>query len=63
MDAGEGSDNQDGRGDRTLPDEQQIRLGRARIARSDDPLGDRSGLSGGLIGASLLHAPEDDPGS
>ena len=63
MDAGEGSDNQDGRGDRTPPDERQIRLGRARIARGDDPLGDQSGLSGGLIGASSPRAPENDPGS
>ena len=63
MDAGEGSDNQDGRGDRTPPDEQQIRLGRARIARSGDPLGDQSGLSGGLIGASPPRAPANDPGA
>lgn len=63
MDAGEGSDNQDARGDRTPPDEQQIRLGRARIARSDDPLGDHSGLSGGLIGASPPRVPGNDPSS
>jgi len=63
VDAGEGSDNQDGRGDRTPPDEQQIRLGRARIARGDDLLGDQSGLSGGLIGASPPRAQENDPGS
>lgn len=63
MDAGEGSDNQDGRGDRTPPDEQQIRLGRARIAQSGDSLGEQSGLSGGWIGASPPRAPEDDSGS
>ncbi len=63
MDAGEGSDNQDDRGDRTPPDEEQMRLGRARIARSDDPLGDQSGLSGGLIGSSSPRAPANDPGS
>jgi LysM domain len=63
VDAGEGSDNQDGRGDRTPPDEQQIRLGRARIAQSGDSLGERSGLSGGWIGASPTRAPENDPGS
>ena len=63
MDAGEGSDNQDGRGDRTPPDEQQIRLGRARIAQSGDSLGEQSGLSGGWIGASPPRAPENDPGS
>ena len=66
MDAGEGSDNQDGRGGRTPPDEsdeQQMRLGRARIARSGEPLGGQSGLSGGLIGASPSREPEYDPGS
>lgn len=63
MDAGEGSDKQDARGDRTPPDEQQMRLGRARIARSGDPLVDQSGLSGGLIGASPPRAPGSDPGS
>jgi hypothetical protein len=63
VDAGGGSDNQDGRGDRTPPDEQQIRLGRARIAQSGDSLGEQSGSSGGWIGASPPRAPENDPGS
>jgi len=63
VDAGGGSDNQDDRGDRTPPDEQQIRLGRARIAKSGDSLGEQSGLSDGWIGASPPRAPENDPGS
>jgi hypothetical protein len=66
VDAGEGSDNQDDRGGKTPPDEsdeQQMRLGRARIARSGELLGGQSGLSGGLIGASPSREPEYDPGS
>lgn len=63
MDAGGGSDNQDGRGDRMPPDEQEMRLGRARLARSGDPLGDQSGLSDGMIGGSSPRDTENDPGS
>lgn len=59
MDAGDGSDNQDGSGG-TPPDERQIRLGRARIARSGDQIGDQSGFSGDLIGAS---SPRDSGSS
>jgi hypothetical protein len=61
VDAGGGPDNQDDRGDGMPTDEQQIRLGRARIARGDDPLGDQNGISGGLIGANSPRARENDP--
>lgn len=37
MESGEGSDNQDGRGGRTPPDEQEMRIGRSRVARGFDP--------------------------
>ena len=61
MDAGGGSDNQDGRGDRLPPDEEQMRLGRARLARGGDPLDIQSGLSDGLIGGSSPRETENDP--
>lgn len=51
MEAGEGSERTDGTGGRTPPDEEQMRLGRARVARglpSDG--GDEAGISGDLIG-------------
>ena len=54
MDAGGGSEDQDGRGDRLPPDEEQMRLGRARLARGGDPLDIQSGLSDGLIEAARL---------
>jgi LysM domain len=62
VDAGGGSDNQDRGSGRTPPDEQQIRLGRARIARSGEPLDDQSGLSGGLIGGSSSQDLEQASG-
>ena len=51
MEAGEGSERKDGMGGRTPPDEEQMRLGRARVARGL-PLdeGDEAGMSGALIG-------------
>ena len=56
MESGGGSNNQDGRGSRTPPDEQQMRIGRSRVARGFDPLADDNataapGASSGLIGA------------
>lgn len=63
VDAGGGSDNQDRGGGRTPPDEQQIRLGRARMARSAESLDDQLGLSGGLIGASSTPDLESTLGS
>jgi hypothetical protein len=63
VDAGGGSDNQDGRGDRMPPDEEQMRLGRARLARGGDPLGDQTGLSDGLIGGSAPRERENVTGS
>ena len=53
MESGGGSSNQDERGGRTPPDEQQMRIGRSRVARGFDPSAD-DGLAGpggpGLIG-------------
>ncbi len=59
MDADGGSNNPNGRGGTTPPDEQQIRLGRARIARGGNLLGDQSGL----IGASTADDSGSDSGS
>lgn len=61
MESAGGSDNQDGRGDRTPPDEQQMRIGRSRVARGFDPTDDArrldlAGSSSGLIGATF---PQD----
>lgn len=59
MESGGGSDNQDGRGSRTPPDEQQMRIGRSRVARGFDPsadLGPQAG-PGGLIGSEANDAP------
>lgn len=61
MESGGGSNNQDGRGSRTPPDEQQMRIGRSRVARGFDPLVDENataapGASSELIGAR----PGDD---
>ncbi len=55
MESGEGSNNKDVGGGRTPPDEQQMRIGRARVARgmdSDDEPGVLGGIdaSSGLIG-------------
>lgn len=63
MQEGGGSNTQDGRGDRTPPDEEQIRLGRSRMARGFDPTDEERPLDGtaspgGLIGGS---APADQP--
>ncbi len=56
MESGGGSNSKDVGGDRTPPDEQQMRIGRARVARGMDPDDDPgvlggSGAPGGLIGA------------
>jgi hypothetical protein len=51
VEAGEGSERKDGTGGRTPPDEEQMRLGRARVARGLPPDGgDDAGISGDLIG-------------
>ena len=51
MEAGEGSERRDGMGGRTPPDEERMRLGRARVARGLPPdQGDEAGISGELIG-------------
>jgi hypothetical protein len=52
VEAGEGSEGRDGQGGRTPPDEEQMRLGRARVARGLPPdQGDDADMPGGLIGA------------
>ncbi len=52
MEAGEGAEGRDGQGGRTPPDEEQMRLGRARVARGLPPEeGDDADMPGGLIGA------------
>ncbi|HEX7492053.1 MAG TPA: hypothetical protein VF337_10165 [Candidatus Limnocylindrales bacterium] len=61
--AGGGSSGKDGRADRNPPDEEQIRIGRSRLARGFDPTDeerplDGTGVPGGLIGAA---APADSP--
>ncbi|HEX7592157.1 MAG TPA: hypothetical protein VF375_09410, partial [Candidatus Limnocylindrales bacterium] len=63
MQSGGGSNGQDGRGDRNPPDEEQIRLGRSRMARGFDPTDEERPLDGvaspgDLIGGS---APADQP--
>lgn len=62
MESGGNSNNQDGRGNRTPPDEQQMRLERARLARGLDPSADSrvpggSSASGGLSGAGGQRDP------
>jgi hypothetical protein len=62
LEPGGSSNNQDGRGNRTPPDEQQIRMERARLARGLDPASDArpldgSGATGGLIGGSPREVP------
>ena len=62
MESGGSSNNQDGRGSRTPPDEQQIRLERARLARSLDSSADSraaggQGGSGGFAGAGGQRDP------
>jgi hypothetical protein len=57
------SNGQDGRGDRNPPDEEQIRLGRSRVARGFDPTDegrplDPAGAPDGLIGGT---APGTQP--
>jgi hypothetical protein len=64
--AGGGSNGQDGRGDRNVPDEEQIRLGRSRLARGFDPTDeerplDGIGAPGALIGGSAPANPAAVP--
>ena len=59
MESGEGSNNQDGREGRTPPDEQQMRIGRARVSRGVDPEDEGrplegAGASSGIIGGAAL---------
>ena len=66
MESGEGSNNQDGRGNRTPPDEQQMRLERARLARGLDSSADSRvpggpSASGGLSGAGGGAGGQRDP--
>jgi len=67
VEAGEGSERRDGTGDRTPPDEEQMRLGRARVARGLPPDGsDEAGMSGGLIGGGPVDrgpTPGTPPGT
>jgi hypothetical protein len=56
VEAGGGSNNQDGRGNRTTPDEQQIRIERARLARGMDPAADPRPQDGAGGSASLVGA-------
>jgi LysM repeat protein len=59
--AGGGSNGQDGRGDRNPPDEGQMRIGRSRVSRGFDPTDeerplDGAGAPGGLIGGTAPAA-------
>jgi LysM repeat protein len=60
LESGGDSNNQDGRGSRTPPDEQQMRIGRSRVARGFDPLSDDAPLGvtgpGGFVGTSSNDA-------
>lgn len=63
MESGGGSNNQDDRGGRIPPDEQQMRLGRARIAQGLTP-GDESIVPGGARGENdfaAVGAPSSSP--
>jgi hypothetical protein len=54
VESGGGSNNEDGLGSRTPPDEQQMRMGRSRVARGFDPSGEANtpaGASSGLVGS------------
>jgi hypothetical protein len=71
VDPGGRANNQDGQGGRKAPDEEQMRLGRSRVARGFDPADegrplDGFGASSGLIGASgpeMLPVTPGDPSS
>jgi hypothetical protein len=69
VESGGSSNNQDGRGARTPPDEQQIRLERARLARGLDssaesrPPGGSAGGSAGVGGAGGQRDPVFPPAS
>ena len=66
MESGGGSNNQDGRSSRTPPDEQQMRIGRSRVARGFDALAEENAAadaSSGLIGAGAGRDAPLAPGS
>jgi len=66
VESGGGSNNQDGRSSRTPPDEQQMRIGRSRVARGFDALAEENAAadaSSGLIGAGAGRDAPLAPGS
>jgi len=67
VESGGASSNQDGRGSRTPPDEQQMRIGRSRVARGFDPSTDADVPvgpgPGGLIGGGQSADASFGPGN
>jgi len=61
VESGGSSNNQDGRGSRTPPDEQQMRLERARLARSLDPSADSRAPGGPSASGGFGGGGQRDP--